>query len=482
MSKIGKNFFYSSILTTANYIFPLIVFPYITRVLGVSNVGICDFVDSIINYFCLFSMLGITTVGVREIASCCGEKTKMSEVFSSLLTLNMITTIVMILFLLIAILVVPKFAENSQLMLVGVFKLISKAFLIEWFYTGIEKFKYITTRSIVIRSVYVVAVLYYVRTQDDFAIYYLLTTLIIVVNAVINTIYSRRFVIFSLKRISLKPYIKPVAILGSYSILTSMYTTINISYLGFIGGNAQVGYYTTATKLHSIILALFAAFTGVMLPRMSSLFSKGNQEEFKGYVTKSIKILFAFAFPVVVFCVIYSDLIVEIIAGPGYEMAIPCMRIVLPLIFVIGYEQILVIQILMPLKRDVDIFTNSIVGACVGIMTNILLVPKMLSLGSAFVWLLSEISVLTMAQFFVTRRIGIKFPYQSLIYYVLCYVPVAFILYYLHQRNQLGLYNFVLGGLLILACFFIIEIWILRNKVVIGVMKKVYFNVFNWGQ
>ncbi len=479
MSKIQKNFFYSSILTTANYIFPLIVFPYITRVMGVSNVGLCDFVDSIINYFCLFSMLGIGTVGVREIASCGEDKEKMSKVFSSLLTLNMITTGIMTLILLFAILLVPKFNENAQLMMVGMFKLISKAFLVEWFYTGIEKFKYITTRSIIIRAVYVVAVLLFVRSQDDYVEYYALTTLIIIVNAIINIAYSRRFVIFSLKRILLKPYFKPVAVLGSYSLLTSMYTTFNISYLGFIGGNTQVGYYTTATRLHSIILALFTAFTGVMLPRMSSLLSEGNKEVFKSYVTHSIKILFAFAFPVVVFCVIYSDVIVEIIAGPGYEMAVPCMRMVLPLILVIGYEQILVVQILMPLKRDADILINSVIGASVGIITNILFVSQLLSIGSAIVWFLSEISVFTMAQLFVTRRTGIKIPKQLLVYYVLCYLPVAFILYFLHQRNQLGLFNFVLGVLFIVLCFFIIEIRILRNKIVVNVMKQMCFKMFS---
>ena len=63
MGSIKKNFAYSSILTTANYIFPLLTYPYVSRVLGVANIGICNFVDSIINYFILFSMMGIGIVG-----------------------------------------------------------------------------------------------------------------------------------------------------------------------------------------------------------------------------------------------------------------------------------------------------------------------------------------------------------------------------------------------------------------------------------
>ena len=93
MPSIKKNFLYSSFLTTANYIFPLLTFPYVSRVLGVTNIGICNFVDSIINYFIIFSMMGVNTVGLREVAACKGDKQKLSEVFSGLFWLNTITTI-----------------------------------------------------------------------------------------------------------------------------------------------------------------------------------------------------------------------------------------------------------------------------------------------------------------------------------------------------------------------------------------------------
>ena len=68
MGSIKRNIFYNSILTISSYIFPLITFPYVTRVLGVNNIGICNFVDSIIQYFICFSMMGVMTVGTREIA------------------------------------------------------------------------------------------------------------------------------------------------------------------------------------------------------------------------------------------------------------------------------------------------------------------------------------------------------------------------------------------------------------------------------
>ena len=83
-SGIKRNFFFSSILTTANYVFPLLTYPYVSRVLGANGIGICNFVDSIVTYFLMFSMMGITILGIRETAINKKQTEKLSEVFSNL--------------------------------------------------------------------------------------------------------------------------------------------------------------------------------------------------------------------------------------------------------------------------------------------------------------------------------------------------------------------------------------------------------------
>ena len=131
-----------------------------------------------------------------------------------------------------------------------------------------------------------------------------------------------------------------------------MYTTFNVAYLGFTSNEVEVGYYTTATKLYTILLALFTAFTSVMIPRMSSLVAENKMEEFKKLSQKSSNILFGFSIPLIIYASVYAPYIINLIAGMGYEGAILPMRIILPLVLVIGYEQILICHILMPLKKD----------------------------------------------------------------------------------------------------------------------------------
>lgn len=58
------------LLTTSAFIFPLVTFPYITRVLLPEGNGKIAFANSVINYFSMFAMLGIPTYGIRACAQC----------------------------------------------------------------------------------------------------------------------------------------------------------------------------------------------------------------------------------------------------------------------------------------------------------------------------------------------------------------------------------------------------------------------------
>lgn len=390
-------------MTVSSFLFPLITYPYVSRVLGVSNIGICNFIDSIINYFILFSCMGINIVGIREVAKAKGDFIQLSKVFSALWILMATMTTLMLCVLLLATLFVPQLKEYSSLMLIGACKLIGNLFLIEWFYKGVEEFKYITYRSLIVKVAYVGAVFLFVHHPSDYPVYYTLSMALVVVNAAFNLFYSQKFVHFIWDKETIKELLKPFFILGLYALLTSMYTSFNVTFLGFATNVTEVGYYTTATKLHGIILAFFTAFTGVMLPRISALVSENKIKEVKRLIRKSFSLLFTTCIPLVILSMYFAPDIINLISGKGYEGAITPMRIVMPLVLVIGLEQILIVQLLMPLRKDKAILINSIIGAFVGIVANFILVPKWGAEGSAIVWLLSEIAVLLSASCFLLK-------------------------------------------------------------------------------
>lgn len=402
-NKVWKNIVYSSLLTVANYLFPLITFPYVSRVLGVDNIGACNFADSIINYFVLFSMLGISTVGIREISQSGRDPQKLNQTFSRIFTINTITTAGALIVLAVCIFTIPQLRENQHLMWIGALKLVSNFLLIEWLYKGLEEFKYITNRTVLVKLLYVAAVFLFIKSPEDTTTYYLLLTLMITANALINIIHSRRYVSLSLTTKNTLPLFKVIFILGIYAFLTSMYTTFNVVYLGFETGDTQVGYYTTSTKIYRMILAMFTAVTGVMMPRLSSLLSEGQYGKFRSLLRKSFLILFVIFIPVSAGMAIFAPEIIHIIAGNGYEGAILPLRIIAPLLVIIGIEQIVIIQGLMPMKKDKEVLTNSVAGAAVGIAANLIFVPRYGAAGAAIAWFAAECTVLICALIFFRK-------------------------------------------------------------------------------
>lgn len=473
MPDLKKNFFYSALLTLANYVFPLITYPYVSRVLGVTGIGICNFVDNIVNWFIVFSTMGISVLGVREIAAVRSGGKERNEAFSGLLALNGLTTLAAAVVLAAAIFVVPSLAAYRKLLFLGVAKLVAHSLSLEWYFRGIEEFKYITDRSIAIKTLYVAAVFLFVRKPEDYGIYYLLLTLTVVANTFVNVLYARHTVTVSTKGLDLKRFAGPYFLLGLNFVLTSMYSSFNVIYLGFVQGAEQVGYYTTATKILTITTALISAFATVMLPRMSAVLTEGKMDEFRTYVGKAFNILFLVGIPAVFLMQTEALDIVRVISGAGYEGAIRPMRIVAPMILVAGMDQILIMQILMPMKSDRRIFINSSIGAAVGILLNLLLIGWMGATGSAIVWLCAELAVCIAACLAVFGKDGIVFPGRRVLRMLLFYLPLFPILAMTSSLDiEKSYFRLALSGG-ITACYFVVAAcFVFKDPVVLETIRQ----------
>ena len=88
MSSIKKNYLYSSIYQILNMVLPLITAPYVARVLGAQVVGRYTYTYSIANYFVLFAMLGISNYGNRSCAKVRDDKSKLSQTFWSIYSMQ----------------------------------------------------------------------------------------------------------------------------------------------------------------------------------------------------------------------------------------------------------------------------------------------------------------------------------------------------------------------------------------------------------
>lgn len=473
---VKKNFVFNIILLLSQYIIPLIVFPYISRVFGVEKIGLVNFADSIVNYFILFSTMGMTLIGIRETAKNLNKPSELNKVFSELLLLHIIVTFAVLIFYIGSIFYFEKFNNHIVLYLIGASKLVFNVFLIEWFFRGIENFKFITIRSVFIKVIYVISLFILVKTKDDYGVYFLLTCGTVVLNGLVNSWYSRKYVSLVFNKLNLKRHLKSFFTIGVYMILTSMYTTFNVIYLGMVSNDISVGYYTTSLKLYAIILGLFSALNMVLIPRLSSLIADDNQLAFNELVNKSISFVCVFCFPVIMCGVVLAPQIIFILAGSGYEGAILCFRIIIPLIFIVGIAQILSNQILMSFKRDKDLAITSFIGAVIGISLNIILVPLYNEIGTSFVVLISELCVTAILYFYCIKYTKFVLPFKMILFNLVVSIPYLVISY-------LSIILFINKNLLILVSasflgfiyFILSQFFIIKNQLVIDQCNKLIF-------
>ena len=469
---LKSNFIYSSILTVSKYLFPLIVYPYVSRTLGLSNIGIVNFIDNLVNYFVIISMLGIATVGVREIAAVRNDKRQLSHTFISLLTLTAITTVIAIAVLWIAMYTVPSLMPYQDLLYVGIIKLAFNLFLMEWFFMGIEDFRYITNRSLFVKCLYVIAVFLFVRTASDYKIYYMISAATFIANALFNLVYIRKFINWSFHSIDIRPFYRAFLIMGVYVLLTNVYTLLNPVWLGFVTNTDEVGYFTTATKLHNIIMAVLLSFTNILFPRVSNLLAEGKKDEFWEKINIAFDAIFLFAFPTITYMLVAGPELLHIVVGDGFEGAYLPLRIITPLVLIIGIEQILVIQILMAAHCDKTVLKNSFIGAVVALLFNIILTAQMGADGSAVVWVIAECVIMGLSVMAIYKKFNYIPPYKRILVYCLSYAPLLLLslLIYSYLDNTYA----IVFSLAVMTALYVtfIELFFLKNKVALQVLQS----------
>lgn len=470
---LKKNIIYNSVLTLSNYIFGIILLPYISRVLGVGNVGAVDFITNIVSYTIVIASLGIPTIGIRIISKNKESKDLLNHSFSSLFSLNAIYTICALVIFSIISFNVELLSTYRPLLFIGAIHILASPFLIEWLYKGLEKFKYITIRNIIVRCIYVILVLVFVKDKEDFVVYYGLTVGTIVVNAIINIHHASKFVRFSF--IGIKPfqYFNGSIRFGVYLLVTSMYTTLSIAYLGFCTNAIQVGYYSTAIKIYTIIVGFFSAFTTVVMSRSSALVAHNDNDKHKSIVDKSLNFILSISIPIIIVCEVLAPQIIMVIGGEEFMPAVGICRIIMPLILLVGIDQILAYQILIPLEKDNWILQASIIGAIVGCILNIVLVDDFLAKGTAYALLFTEVVLCIYYTSMINHKKIHRINFLPHLCKQLChgipYLLICVTIQYFTDKV------WVIVGLCVPLCFvyFIIDqLFILKNDIFIGLISN----------
>jgi O-antigen/teichoic acid export membrane protein len=389
------NFIMNAILTMSSFLFPLITFPYVTRILGPGGYGKVSFATSLIAYFLIFAQLGIPTYGVRACAKVRDNRLLLTKTAHELLIINLVMSALSYVVLFAALIFVPKLRQDRLLYIVVSLTIIFTSIGMEWLYKALEQYTYITIRSLIFKIVALVAMFCLVRTPDDYVIYGGITILASSASYLMNFLHARKYI--SLRPMGgydFRPHLKAVAIFFAMACATTIYTNLDTVMLGFLKTDDDVGFYNAAVRIKTILVSIVTSLGTVLLPRASYYVEHGLMEDFRRISRKALNFVLVAATPLMLYFMLFARQGILLLSGEDFLGAVGPMQIIMPTLLLIGLTNILGIQILVPTGREKTVLCSVMVGAAVDLVCNFFLIPRYAATGAAVSNLLAEVAVL----------------------------------------------------------------------------------------
>lgn len=415
---LKKNFCMNAILTMSQFIFPLITFPYVSRILLAEGTGKVSFATSIISYFAMFAQLGIPTYGIRACAQVRNDKKKLSKTAQEIFIINIIMSILAYIVFFIALCNVPRLKDEKTLLIIVSATIFFNAIGMEWLYKALEQYTYITIRSVIFKFIALIAMFLLIHQQSDYIIYGAISSFASSASNIFNFFNVHKYI--SLRPVgeyNFKQHLKAVSVFFALSCAATIYVNLDTVMLGFMKTNVDVGYYNAAVKIKTILVSIVTSLGTVLLPRASYYVEHGLKEDFYRITKKAINFVFLVATPLMLYFMFFAKEGIFFLSGNTYGGAIVPMQIIMPTLFFIGLTNIMGMQILVPLGKENIVLYSEIVGAVVDLAINYILIPKYASAGAAIGTLVAEIAVWIVQYIYLRKQI--KDAYKNVRYGIL---------------------------------------------------------------
>ena len=401
MASLKKNIFWNSVRVGSNLVFPLVTFPYVSRVLGPDTIGLFNYVTAIAAYFTLFASLGFPIYGVREIANVKDKPEEFGNIVNSIFTANVIATFIVYL----AYFVVALLISGEYLLLyfiIGLSVLMS-CISFDWFYQGIEDFRYITVRSLIIKVISIVGLFIFVHDKSDLLAYAILSIVGTCGNNILNLIRINKYVKLRFSLVDCWKHTRGASTLFLGTIAVSLYTNLNSIMVGALGTMEAVGFFTTGNKVVSLVMTIITAVTSTIIPRMSYLVGNGKEEEAAFLQKKTINLLNYMSLPMIAGLVILAKPIILVFSGEEFLPSVIVLQILSFLLIVIPWSSFLGLQILYPIRKEKYGNYAVIIGALVNLVLNFFLIPQYAYVGVAVSVVCAE-TVITLAHYIFAMK------------------------------------------------------------------------------
>lgn len=407
-TSIKVNTIFNVLNKLTNMLFPLITSVYLSNTLGPVYIGKISYAQSILSYFTIVASLGIPVYGMREIAKAGSNQKSRNKSFSELFLLNFVSSAVCSFIYIAAVSHLPIFHQERRILYYLGLSLYFNVFNVDWFYSGREEYVYLTIKSILIKLASLAVVFLTIHSEQHYLRYALLLGLTSVVNCICDLIYLRGKVKIQIHHLEIRKHLKPVFILLMTMLATDLYNQVDITMLGVMRTDAEVGCYSNGIKLIRIVISLLTTGSATILPRMCAYYEKKEIHEFNTVFLKTLDIIFLISMPSAVGLWIIADPLVLMLFGNAFILTVPVIRILSFLIIIIPISYLIGSVVLTATGHEKYLLVATLSGAAVNIAFNLIFIRIKGINGAAVASVLAESVVLAIHAFYGHKFVFLK--------------------------------------------------------------------------
>lgn len=414
-SLIANTFIYV-LKVFASMVFPLITFPYVSRILLANGIGKYNFANVFVSYYSLLAGLGITTYAIREGAKIRDNKNKFELFACEMLTINICSMCISIVLLLMSVLIIPYLHHYRTIILILSITLPLTTLGTEWVFNVYEDFVYITIRSIIFQAISMILMFLFVKDVNDVELYAVISVIASVGSNALNFRYSSKYfrhqIVFGY---NLRRHFKPIFILFASSVASQIYINSDVIMLGLMKGDYATGIYSAASKVYNIVRLLLSAVITIILPRLTYIKEERGKDKYEEISSKLFCGYISIIVPAAVglFCV--SKQIVFLLSGEKFVDAVVSLKILSVALIFSLLGSFIANTVLIVNSQEKLILKVTCIGAGINVIGNFFLIKNLSYNGAAIMTLVSESIVLIVQLAYANRFVKYRGVFVEII-------------------------------------------------------------------
>lgn len=406
---LTRNILSLSVVQIANNVLPLLSVPVISRIIGPDKFGAINFAASFVGYFVLLIGYGFDLSATRRIAADPHNEELRNRVFSEVFYIQAALLILSACIFTGLLITVPLFRLESLLMIFSFLICISALFTQNWLFLAMQDMPKVAFFNLVTKLLFTVFILVFIRHKEDYVLQPLIIGVIQIGVSLMSFFwayrkYRLRFVPVNMME-GLVVLWRERTIFFSL-VVVSLYTSTNVFILGLYQSPTQVGYYAAGQRLIIIIQSILTnPLSQALYPYIGRAFAESRDAGIR-MVQRILPIVALLTGAAVLAIMTLGPLMLKLFYGEKFAPAVPVLQVLMFLPLIIGFSNIMGIQIMLNLKMDKIFFRVTACGAALSVFFNVIMIRHWGYIGTSVNWIMTEL-LICITMFIILHRKGV---------------------------------------------------------------------------